>query len=246
METVELREYNGHELAAVFHDAGSKKVVVFCHGYRGSMIGPSRLFVTAARRLAEKGVSSLRFDQYGSGNSEGDFYDSSFDDWVATVEAVARSYITQGYKAALFGQSMGGAAVIAVAARIPELVGTVAWVPDPNIETDTGLEGEFVEESGQRVRTAYWREAHNAKVAEKLRDIKAPMYIVQCSEDQYVSVENQTAIIANSRRGYHRVEMYAGLPHSGWSYDEAEVILGKSIDFLIRQFEALPDVPAGD
>ena len=74
-ELIKSRSINSHDVSTVFHDAGSKKIVIFCHGYRGTSVGPSRFFVLVAKKLAEAGISSLRFDQYGSGNSEGDFLD---------------------------------------------------------------------------------------------------------------------------------------------------------------------------
>lgn len=77
-EITQDQNFNGHRIATAFHDANTKSIVIFCHGYRGTNAGPNRFFVTVAHQLAEQGISSLRFDQYGSGNSEGDFFDSSF------------------------------------------------------------------------------------------------------------------------------------------------------------------------
>lgn len=76
-ETTQDQNFNGHSIATAFHDANSKNIVIFCHGYRGTSAGPNRFFVTAARQLAKRGISSLRFDQYGCGNSEGDFIGGS-------------------------------------------------------------------------------------------------------------------------------------------------------------------------
>lgn len=233
MEKFETKNYNGHQLAIVFHDGGNKNVVIFCHGYRCSSIGPSRLFVKIARELVNKKISSLRFDQFGSGNSEGDFYDSSFNDWVATTKALADDFIAKGYRVALFGQSMGGATVIDAASQIPGISAAVAWVPDPCVDTFRHPNDTFVEENGQRVKIRYWQEAHDAKLAEKLRLVAAPMYVVQCSNDEYVSAENHAAIEKNSQR-HHTVEMFEGLTHSNWTHEQAQEIVAKSIDFLVK------------
>ena len=90
MIEVKTEEFNGHKIATVFHDGGNKRIVIFCHGYRGTSIGPSRFFVRAADKLASEGISSLRFDQFGSGNSEGDFFYSSFNDWLSTTKEIAK------------------------------------------------------------------------------------------------------------------------------------------------------------
>ena len=119
------QNFNGHRILNVFHDANGKSVVIFCHDYRGTNVGPNRFFVAAARQLAKQGISSLRFDQYGSGNSEGDFFDSSFFDWIETTKTIAENYLEQGYKVARFDQSMGGAAVIAVGSELPKTLNQI-------------------------------------------------------------------------------------------------------------------------
>ena len=81
--------FNGHRLATAAREVAGNRIVICCHGFGGSKDGPSGgLFVDLAASLAEAGVSSLRFDQYGSA-SEGRFEDSSFADWVATTRGIA-------------------------------------------------------------------------------------------------------------------------------------------------------------
>jgi len=236
MEHIQTQEYNGHKLATVFHDAGGKKVVIFCHGFWGSLVGPGRHFVRAARLLAEQGVSSLRFDQYGSGNSEGDFKDSSFDDWVATTQAIVQSYLEKGFRVALFGQSMGATAAIVAAATIPELATIVLWVPDPKINPPNPDPSGYDEAAGQIVQSSYWQEAHDAQAAEKLRSMKCPAYIVQCGEDQYVTPENHEAIARNAQSN-HQVVMLGGYGHGNWPYAEALGIVNASVNFLVQSFK---------
>lgn len=233
MDTPEIQKINGHNIACAKLDTGSKDIVIFCHGFRSSCIGPNRTFVKVARILANNNISSLRFDQYGSGNSEGDFIDSSFNDWIATTKAIATEYLNKGYRVALFGQSMGAATVIATGADIPKISAVVAWVPDPNVEPFVAPKEGYFEESGQRVQAKYWKEACDTKVANKLRSLKAPAYIVQCSNDEYVSAKNHKAIEANAQP-QHIVEMFDDLRHSSWSYDDTVKIINKSVDFLTK------------
>lgn len=159
--------------------------------------------------------------------------DSSFDDWVATTKAIVTEYLSKGYRVALFGQSMGAATAIAVGADIPQLAAVVAWVPDPNVEPFVIPKEDYFEEAGQRVQANYWEEACDAKVASKLKNLKAPAYIVQCSNDEYVSAENHKAIEANAQP-QHLVEMFEELRHSSWSYNDTIRIINKSIDYLVK------------
>lgn len=236
MEQLQFATYNNHKLATVFHDGGGKKIVIFCHGFWGSLVGPGRHFVRAARQLAQQGVSSLRFDQYGSGNSEGDFKDSSFGDWVSTIKAVAESYIVQGYQVALFSQSMGGTAAIVAASKVPDLTSSVVWVPDPKINPPNPDPSGYDEGAGQIVQSSYWQEAHDSRAAEKLRLIKSPMYIIQCENDQYVTPENQAAIASNAQP-QHEVIMLKGFSHGNWPHKEALKIVDTCVDFLVKSFK---------
>ncbi len=234
METVSFVAVNGHNIFTSLCDVGSKDIVIFAHGYRGTSVGPNRFFVRAARKLADRGISSLRFDQYGSGNSEGDFIDSSFTDWIETTVSLAKKYQSLGYRVSLFGQSMGGSTVLCAGAQLPEISCIVSWVPDASIDEFVPSETGIIEESGQIVRNRFWQEAHYAEVYERLTEIKAPTYIVQCSEDEYISAANHEAIARNAQPN-HTVEMFDGYKHSSWSYDASEEIINKSVDFIVRQ-----------
>jgi putative redox protein len=94
--------------------------------------------VLAAKRiavaLAAKGVAVLRFDFTGLGSSEGDFANSTFSSNVADLVRAA-DHLREICKAPaiLIGHSLGGAAVLAAAAQIPDAkaVVTIAAPSDP-------------------------------------------------------------------------------------------------------------------
>ena len=94
--------------------------------------------VLAAKRiavaLAAKGIAVLRFDFTGLGSSEGDFANSTFSSNVADlVRAADHLRDTRKAPAILIGHSLGGAAVLAAAAQIPDAkaVVTIAAPSDP-------------------------------------------------------------------------------------------------------------------
>ncbi|WP_166789599.1 alpha/beta hydrolase family protein [Cryobacterium fucosi] len=222
----------GHQLASVTHHARSDDVVLFCHGFRGEKSGPNRTFVTLARALASHGISSLRFDQYGSGDSEGDFIDSRFDDWVSVIRTLTRKYLGEGKRVALFGQSMGGSAVICAAAGL-DVSAVVSWVPDASTDQFAPDPRGFVEEGGQRVDNAFWTEAHRADIVGKLKEVTAPCYLVFGTSDKYVSVENREALI-NACQPTDQIDVFDGYPHSSWSFEQADDIIRRSAAFLAR------------
>ncbi len=229
-------EVDGRQIAVAFHVAPSKKLVIFCHGFISSKIGPRRFFVRVARQLQERGICSLRFDQYGSGDSEGDFFDSSFNDWIATTKTFVRHYRDDGYQVALLGQSMGGAIVLAVAGDLgADVASVVAWAPDPSVD-DLLDDGEWSEEGGQRVQRQYWQEAHDARIVERFRAITTPTLVFFATADDYVSAENRQAI-SDMRQPHQRIELLEGWPHSAWTFDQATQVIDQSADFLVAHFK---------
>jgi|CXWL01.1.fsa_nt_gi alpha-beta hydrolase superfamily lysophospholipase len=238
-ERHETQLINGHRIATAFHDGGGTDVVVFCHGFKGVKTGPSRYFVRAARLLAERGISSLRFDQYGSGDSEGEFEDSSFDDWITTTRAIVEAHLAAGSRVALFGQSMGGCASIAVAAAVPEIVALVAWSPGANIEPFVPSPTGLMEEEGQIVRDGYWKEAHEARIGDRFAQVSCPAYVVLGTADHLADESNRRAFI-DKAQPHHRIEVIEGLAHSAWSATQAKEIVGRSCEFLATILQSTP------
>lgn len=74
-----------------------------------------------SRALVDRGIAVLRFDFTGIGESEGDFAETNFssnlEDLVAAADFLRGHYQAPGL---LVGHSLGGTAVLAAAARIPE------------------------------------------------------------------------------------------------------------------------------
>src|SRR5215470_7384729 len=116
-----FRGSSGDELSArlEFPDGPVRAFALFAHCFTCTKD------VLAARRiaggLAAAGVAVLRFDFTGLGSSEGDFANTDFS---SNIEDLIRAadYLRSHYEApvVLIGHSLGGAAVLAVAERIPE------------------------------------------------------------------------------------------------------------------------------
>lgn len=235
VEKLQYFDVAGRRIASVMHVAPSNRVVLLCHGYRGDRTGPNRFFVRLSRRLQQAGVGALRFDQYGSGDSAGEFLDSSFDDWVATTTVLAQRFLRDGYRVALLGQSMGGTTALVAAADLGDaLSSVVAWAPDPSVDPPVS-QGDYAEEGGQRVRWAYWREAHAADIARRFREIRVPTLVFLATNDEYVSPEDRQALLAG-RQPHQHIEILEGHTHSSWTYDQAEQIIAQSEGFLTSHF----------
>ena len=121
-ERVSFKGAQGHKLAARMHRPDGEVVAcaLFAHCFTcGKDIQAA---TRISRALSELGAATLRFDFTGIGESEGDFAGTSFSSNLGDVQA-AVDYLRDYHKAPslLIGHSLGGAAVLAVGGRIPEV-----------------------------------------------------------------------------------------------------------------------------
>ncbi len=124
-------------------DGGPAPVVVLFHGFTGTRnelpvaTTEDGVFSRTARLLAAAGYASLRIDFRGSGESDGDFADTTFEGQVAdglkAVEVMTKDPRVKGDDLAIIGWSQGGLVATAVAGRsgIPDAVALWAAVATP-------------------------------------------------------------------------------------------------------------------
>ena len=116
------------------NDTKNKKCpgVILYHGFSGDRREPGFMFVRFSRLLASQGIASVRFDFYGSGESDGSFEDMTF-----SGEAEDASLILDYFKSCveidetkitLLGLSMGGSLAGYIAGqRSSEINGLALW-----------------------------------------------------------------------------------------------------------------------
>lgn len=107
---------HGERLVGILHETGSKEIIVLCHGFKSSK--ETNTLVNIADALGNEGISSLRFDFAGNGESEGSFNYSSYwrevDDLHAMVEHLHETNRVVG---AILGHSKGGCVVLLYASK---------------------------------------------------------------------------------------------------------------------------------
>ncbi|MFH1105790.1 MAG: alpha/beta fold hydrolase [Candidatus Aenigmatarchaeota archaeon] len=111
----------GDKLCGVLSEpAGRKDVaIIICHGFMSDKNGESSQALQ--KELNKRNISTLRFDFYGHGESDGAFED------VTVTEAAddalnAIAYLkNKGYKIGLVGTSFGGIAAIVAASKSKDL-----------------------------------------------------------------------------------------------------------------------------
>jgi putative redox protein len=193
--------------------------------------------ILAARRiasgLATAGVAVLRFDFTGLGSSEGDFANTDFS---SNVEDLIRAadYLRSNYEAPviLIGHSLGGAAVLAAAERIPEAkavvtIGAPADVAHVLRQLGGSLdrirsEGEAeVKLAGRpfRIRRSFVEDAETQRLEEKIRTLGRALLVLHAPRDEVVGIENAS-----------RIFLAAKHPKSFISLDDADHLLSRSKD----------------
>jgi alpha/beta superfamily hydrolase len=126
---------NGSRLFSIFHAAGSPaasdRAVVFCAPLFEEKLWSHRVFVNCARYFATRGISSLRFDYFGDGESEGRFENATVQSRMADVEdAVAFCREQSGAtKVYVLGLSYGATIGTCAALRDSNVTAAIAWSP---------------------------------------------------------------------------------------------------------------------
>ncbi|MDN4052744.1 alpha/beta fold hydrolase [Massilia sp. YIM B02763] len=162
-----------------------------------------------AQGLAAQGVAVLRFDFAGLGASAGDFADTNFssnvDDLVTAADFLRAKFAAP---ALLIGHSLGGAAVLAAAHRVPEAkaVVTIAAPSDPHyvvdnllsehLDTITKLGEARVRLAGRNfnIRRHFVEDAARHKIHEHIAKLGRALLVMHAPQDDTVSMDNATRI----------------------------------------------------
>ncbi|MFI2857772.1 alpha/beta hydrolase family protein [Paenibacillus sp. JSM ZJ436] len=106
-------------------------LAIICHGFVGSRIGVDRLFVKAARELAEDGYMVIRFDYIGCGESTGSYGAQGLESMISQTRAVldygASITDVDPARITLIGHSLGGAVALQTAVRDSRVKNLILW-----------------------------------------------------------------------------------------------------------------------
>jgi uncharacterized OsmC-like protein/pimeloyl-ACP methyl ester carboxylesterase len=186
--------------------------------------------VLAAKRiavaLAAKGIAVLRFDFTGLGSSEGDFANSTFASNVADlVRAADHLRETGKAPAILIGHSLGGAAILAAAAQIPDAraVVTIAAPSDP--AHVTGLFADRIEDIRKHGRAEVSLAGRPFTITRQFLDdiaehglmahvarLHKALLVMHAPTDDTVGIDNATRIFVTAKHPKSFVSL-AGADH---------------------------------
>jgi putative redox protein len=189
--------------------------------------------ITISRTLSLSNIAVLRFDFTGLGESDGEFENTNFSSNVGDLVSAA-DFLRTEYEAPslLIGHSLGGAAVLAAAGRIPEVkaVATIGAPADPHhVEHLFEDQLEEIREKGSAqvsiggrpfsLSKQFLNDIHEAGMEELVGNLNRALLIMHSPQDQIVEVDN-------ARITYLR----AMHPKSFVSLDGADHLLSDSKD----------------
>jgi len=188
-----------------------------------------------AAGLAEQGIAVLRFDFTGLGHSEGEFANTNFSSNVDDLVHAA-DYLRQTRQAPrlLIGHSLGGAAVLAAAARVPEAV-AVATIGAP---ADPGHVGHLIapakaeiERHGEaevvlagrpfRIQKQFLEDISQHNLEQAIRGLRKALLVFHAPRDEVVGITNAGRIFAAAKH-----------PKSFVSLDDADHLLSRKADAM--------------
>ena len=179
-----------------------------------------------AERLANGGIAVMRFDFTGLGMSEGEFanthFSSNVEDLIAAANALRASH---GTPAILIGHSLGGAAVVAAASRIPDAraVVTISAPVDPGHVVNLFKDKvDAIREQGEvevqlvgrpfRIKREFLDDVTERRLHEALANLRKALLIFHSPTDAQVGIDNATHIFTAARHPKSFVSL-AGADH---------------------------------
>jgi len=231
---------------------------LFAHCFTCSKDGHAAARISAA--LTGHGVAVLRFDFTGLGQSGGDFANSNFSSNIADLLAAANWMRSQGNApSVLVGHSLGGAAVLAAAGDIDEVV-AVATIGAPcspehvshlivEDEPELATHGQTRVSIGGRafsIKADFLEDIAAQPQAQRIAALGRPLLVLHSPQDEIVGVDNARAIFDAARH-----------PKSFVALDGADHLLTRQADATfvasliaswVRRYlpeaPSTPDVPA--
>ncbi len=223
----------GHELAARLDlpSEGGRAYALFAHCFTCTKDILAARHIAA--RLASLGIAVLRFDFTGLGSSAGEFKNTSFSSNIEDL-VFAANHLRTHYRAPaiLIGHSLGGAAVLAAAHRIPEAkaVVTIGAPSDvahvlhhfqahlDDIERD-GVANVTLAGRTFPISRALVEDARGQAIEHHVANLRKALLVMHAPRDQTVGIEHATKIFTAAKH-----------PKSFVSLDSADHLLSDNRD----------------
>ena len=212
--------------------------------------------VRVSRALAAEGFAVLRFDFTGLGHSGGEFADTTFSGNVDDLLAAA-AYLAEAHAPPLLliGHSLGGAAVLAAAPRLPaaRAVVTIGAPADPAHVTHLlGDQVAVIERDGKAdvqiggrpfaLRKSFLDDLRAQDLETTLKGLKKALLVMHSPTDATVGIENATRLFAAAKHPKSFVGL-DGADHLLTKRADARFVADVIAGWVRRYLDAEPPMP---
>lgn len=174
--------------------------VIMCHGFTGSRTESMFLFVRLSRFLEKKGIGSIRFDFYGSGESDGTFDKMTFSgeckDLTSVFSFIKKENFHCNGDLFLLGLSMGGAVVSVTAPKLSNSKGIILLNPASNmseIAEERKISAKKVKKGwdwfGLKLGHEFVKDLKTKNILEESKGYNGSVLLVVSTEDKSVPPE---------------------------------------------------------
>ena len=223
--------------------------VIFCHGFTGNRTESHCLFVAASRRLAERGIASLRFDFRGSGESEGEFVEmtpsAEISDARRAFDVLAQQPEVDASRLGIVGLSLGGLVAACAGGAEPGAKSVVLWAAVADMarainatytpENERLFESQgWIDMGGLKLGRAFSEDMAKHDPASRIAGADSALLIIHGSDDQSVNVEDAEIFYSKAQRPGRNVRklIIDGADHTFNRVDWTETVIRETADWL--------------
>jgi alpha/beta superfamily hydrolase len=203
------------------------------------------IFVKCARALARTGIASLRFDFYGSGESEGEFRDVTLQgeiaDARAAIDFLRRYRGIDRNRLGLLGLSLGGAVAASVAPD-SNITALVLWAAIARPAELRALAGDLSKPipgsdgardySGHTVSARFIENITKIDPLNSVANFKNPTLIIHPEKDEILPLTHAHDYYDAAGAAMKQKIIIAGADHTFSSISWEEEVIRRSIDWF--------------
>ena len=225
--------------------------VVVMHGFTGQRLESGFLFRALSRALEAAGIASLRFDFYGSGESDGDFVEMTAAteraDALAALDFFGAHEAIDTDRVGMLGLSFGGFMTACTVGERPDQVkAAVLWSAagdsikrkGENLaeEDKRSLEERgWVDQDGLQLGRAFFDDIGQHDPYAEIASYAGPVLVIHGTEDEAVPLEHAEKYVGVLEARSHGLTDHLflqGADHVFLNWDHRQVIIPKTVDWF--------------
>ncbi|MFH1630856.1 MAG: alpha/beta fold hydrolase [Candidatus Aenigmatarchaeota archaeon] len=242
-EKIYFRNSKGDKLCGIVSNPSGDKnklMVVFGHGFASTK--DSDTYIGLERVLNSHEISTLRFDFFGMGESEGNLEDITISEAVDDILKAIDYLKGLGYsRIGLMGTSFGGIASIIAVSKTKDLTFLILRCPVsdwlktnlPGVKTgDDFIRYEKIDGSEIRIKKSFLKDAEKNVGFDVAEKITIPTLIIHGDADERVPVEQSiklSKLIKNSR-----LEIIEGADHKFTKKKDHDKVMDLAVKFMVK------------